>query len=149
MIAPGGGYSILAIEHEGYDVAKWLNSFGVAGIVLKYRIPEREEHPSRPLMDAQRAIGMVRANAEKWQIDPKRIGIMGFSAGGHFATVASTNFEKRAYPTQDAVAQFNCPPDFSVFIYPGGIFRAWHPEIDSGNPDHERHSAGIPGRGDG
>jgi acetyl esterase/lipase len=123
VIAPGGGYSILAIDHEGYDVAKWLNSFGVAGIVLKYRIPRREEHPSRPLMDAQRAIGLVRANAEKWQIDPKRIGIMGFSAGGHLATVASTNYDKRVYETVDAADQLSCRPDFSVLIYPGGIFQ--------------------------
>ena len=81
VIAPGGGYSILAIDHEGYDVAKWLNSIGVAGIVLKYRIPKRPEHPSRPLMDAQRAMSVVRSKAGDWHIDPKRIGIMGFSAG--------------------------------------------------------------------
>ncbi len=131
VIAPGGGYNILAIDHEGYDVAKWLNSIGVAGIVLKYRIPKRRDHPSRPLMDAQRAIGLVRANAEKWQIDPKRIGIMGFSAGGHLATVASTNFDKRAYPAVDAADQASCRPDFSVFIYPGGIFRPGSQELIS------------------
>jgi acetyl esterase/lipase len=123
VIAPGGGYNILAIDHEGYDVAKWLNSIGVAGIVLKYRIPKRPEHPSRPLMDAQRAMSLVRANAEKWQIDPIRIGVMGFSAGGHLATVASTNYDKRAYESVDAADQISCRPDFSVFIYPGGIFQ--------------------------
>jgi acetyl esterase/lipase len=123
VIAPGGGYNILAIDHEGYDVAKWLNSIGVAGIVLKYRIPKRPEHPSRPLMDAQRAMSVVRSKAGEWHIDPKRIGIMGFSAGGHLATVASTNYDKRAYSTIDAADQVSCRPDFSVFIYPGGIFQ--------------------------
>ena len=123
VIAPGGGYNILAIDHEGYDVAKWLNSIGVAGIVLKYRIPKRPEHPSRPLMDAQRAMSVVRSKAGEWHIDPKRIGMMGFSAGGHLATVASTNYDKRAYPNIDAADQVSCRPDFSVFIYPGGIFQ--------------------------
>lgn len=123
VIAPGGGYSILAIDHEGYDVAKWLNSIGVAGIVLKYRVPKRPEHPSRPLMDAQRAMGIVRSRASEWGIDPKRIGFMGFSAGGHLATVASTNYDKRAYPAIDAADQVSCRPDFSVFIYPGGVIQ--------------------------
>jgi acetyl esterase/lipase len=123
VIAPGGGYNILAIDHEGYDVAKWLNSIGVAGIVLKYRVPRRPEHPSRPLMDAQRAMGIVRSRASEWGIDPKRIGFMGFSAGGHLATVASTNYDNRVYPAIDAADQVSCRPDFSVFIYPGGVIQ--------------------------
>ncbi|HEV8061812.1 MAG TPA: alpha/beta hydrolase [Gemmataceae bacterium] len=123
VIAPGGGYSILAIDHEGYDVAKWLNSIGVAGIVLKYRVPKRSEHPSRPLMDAQRAMSIVRSKAGEWHIDPKKIGLMGFSAGGHLAAVASTSSDKRAYPSIDAADQVGCRPDFSVYIYPGGIFQ--------------------------
>ena len=109
VITPGGGYNILAIDHEGYDVAKWLNSIGVAGIVLKYRIPKRPEHPSRPLMDAQRALGLVRANAEKWQIDPKRIGIMGFSAGGHLDG-RFHELRQARYPTVDAADQAAADP---------------------------------------
>jgi acetyl esterase/lipase len=126
VIAPGGGYSILAWTHEGEDVATWLNSIGVTAVLLKYRVPRRPDDPKdKPpvgaLMDAQRAIGLVRNNAKEWGIDPKRIGFLGFSAGGHLTGWASTNYEKRAYDPIDDADKVSCRPDFAVLIYPGGL----------------------------
>ena len=128
VICPGGGYNILAINHEGEDVARWLNTLGVTGIVLKYRVPRREGTPGdRPppqaLMDAQRALGLVRSQAASLGVDPKRIGILGFSAGGHLATWASTNAEKRSYEPVDAADQVSCRPDFTVLIYPAYLLQ--------------------------
>lgn len=120
LICPGGGYHILAMDLEGKEVAKWLNSIGVTGIVLKYRVPRREgqEKHVAPLQDAQRGMSLVRSRAVEWKIDPARIGILGFSAGGHLAAVASTNFDQRAYAPVDEVDQTSCRPDFTVLIYP-------------------------------
>jgi acetyl esterase/lipase len=122
VICPGGGYSILATSHEGDDVARWLNTIGVTGIVLKYRVPRRsgtanEIPPPQALMDAQRAVSLVRSKAGELGIDPKRIGLLGFSAGGHLAAWASTNFEKRTYEPVDAADKVECRPDFTVLIY--------------------------------
>ncbi len=120
VICPGGGYSILAMDLEGIEVAEWLNGTGVTAIVLKYRVPrrkDREKHEA-PLEDAQRAIGIVRHNAKAWGIDPKRIGILGFSAGGHLSATAMTNFQKRTYPSVDKADQTSCRPDFGVLVYP-------------------------------
>ncbi|MDP7009896.1 MAG: alpha/beta hydrolase, partial [Verrucomicrobiota bacterium] len=120
LICPGGGYSILAMDLEGTEVAEWLNSFGVTAIVLKYRVPrrkDREKHEA-PLQDAQRSLGIVRHNAEAWGINPERIGILGFSAGGHLSATAMTNYRKRAYPLIDKADQINCRPDFGVLVYP-------------------------------
>jgi acetyl esterase/lipase len=120
VICPGGGYNILAWDLEGTEVAQWLNSLGVTGVVLKYRVPrraDREKHDA-PLQDAQRALSTVRANAEKWGIDPERIGILGFSAGGHLSAATSTNFDKRNYEQLDAVDDVSCRPDFTVLVYP-------------------------------
>ncbi len=123
VICPGGGYSILAWDLEGEEVAAWLNSIGVTGIVLKYRVPKRAE-ASRfgpPLQDAQRALSLVRSKAQEWGLDPQRIGMLGFSAGGHLTAAASTNFDKRTYDAIDAVDRVSCRPDFSVLLYPGGM----------------------------
>ena len=123
LICPGGGYHILAWDLEGEEVASWLNSIGVTGIVLKYRVPRRPgesagEPPLGPLQDAQRAMSLVRHNAKEWGIDPKRIGILGFSAGGHLAAAAATNFDKRAYEPADEIDKVSCRPDFAVLVYP-------------------------------
>lgn len=123
VICPGGGYSILAWDLEGEEVAAWLNSIGVTGIVLKYRVPRppglaRDAQPLGPLMDAQRALSLVRSKAKEWNLDPKRIGILGFSAGGHLTASAATRFDKRVYDAQDDVDAVSCRPDFAVLVYP-------------------------------
>jgi len=123
VICPGGGYTILAWDLEGEEVAAWLNSIGVTGILLKYRVPKRADLPRHlpPLQDGQRALSLVRSKAAEWGIDPQRIGMLGFSAGGHLTAAASTNFDKRAYDAIDDIDRLSCRPDFAVLIYPGGI----------------------------
>lgn len=120
LICPGGGYNILAWDLEGTEVADWLNSIGVTGIVLKYRVPRRKDREKQdaPLQDAQRAMSLVRKHADKWGIDSKRIGILGFSAGGHLSAAASTNFDQRHYDSIDEVDSISCRPDFAVLVYP-------------------------------
>ncbi len=120
IICPGGGYSILAYDLEGTEVCEWLNSIGVTGVLLKYRVPKRpglEKHTAA-LQDAQRAVGLVRARASEFGVDPKRIGILGFSAGGHLAAAASNNYEKRTYEPVDDADKVSCRPDFTFLIYP-------------------------------
>lgn len=119
IICPGGGFNILAYDLEGTEVADWLNSIGVTGIVLKYRVPARDPQKRwlAPVQDAQRALSIVRGRAGEWGLDPQRIGILGFSAGGATAGLASLLFEQRQYPTLDAVDQVSCRPDFSLLIY--------------------------------
>jgi len=121
VICPGGGYGILAYDWEGSDIARWLNSRGIAAFVLKYRLPGSKSnivpHKS-PLMDAQRALRTVRFNAESWNIDPGKIGIMGFSAGGHLASTLSTHYDGGDPSNSDPVEQVSCRPDFSVLVYP-------------------------------
>lgn len=136
VICPGGGYNILAYDHEGEQVGQWLRSIGVTGVLLKYRVPRREgtpkdQPPPQALMDAQRALSLVRSKAADWGIDAKRIGILGFSAGGHLGAWAATNFDKRAYDPVDAADKVDCRPDFAVLVYPGGVFKksALAPEI--------------------
>ena len=121
VVFPGGGYQILAIDLEGTEVCDWLNSIGVNCILLKYRVPNSGPYPKSPaaLEDAQRAVGMVREHANEWHIDPNRIGVLGFSAGGHLAAALSTHFDKRIYPAVDAADQLSCRPDFAIIIYPG------------------------------
>lgn len=126
IIAPGGGYTNLAWEHEGTMVGEWLQSIGVTGVLLKYRVPRRAdapkgEPPLGALQDAQRAISITRSKAKEWNIDPNRIGMLGFSAGGHLTAWAATNFDKRAYEAIDDTDKTNCRPDFAVLIYPGGL----------------------------
>jgi acetyl esterase/lipase len=120
VICPGGGYGILAYNKEGTEVAQWLQSIGVTGIVLKYRVPARKgrSRHDAPLEDAQRALGIVRNRASELGVDPKRIGILGFSAGGHLAATASTNYDKRTYAKVDATDEIACRPDFALLIYP-------------------------------
>lgn len=124
VICPGGGYSWLAWDREGETVAKWLNSLGVTGIILKYRVApaagssQRSQPPPEPLQDAQRALSLVRSKASEWKLDPKRIGIIGFSAGGHLAAALATNSDLRTYKLLDAVDSVSCRPDFAVLIYP-------------------------------
>jgi acetyl esterase/lipase len=123
VICPGGAYKILAMDLEGTEIASWLNSIGVNAIVLKYRVPDRSNLPPYlpPLQDAQRAMSLVRKNAAEWKIDPKRIGILGFSAGGNLAARLSTNYDQRAYPPIDDVDAISCRPDFTVLIYPAWL----------------------------
>jgi acetyl esterase/lipase len=117
VICPGGGYGALAVDHEGKQVAEWLNSFGVAGFILEYRHHGRGyQHPA-PLQDAQRAIRTVRARADEFKIDPKRIGILGFSAGGHLASTAGTHFDRGDPSAADAIDRASCRPDFMVLCY--------------------------------
>jgi acetyl esterase/lipase len=116
VVCPGGGYGALAMDHEGKQVAEWLNSIGVAGFVLQYRIAPRYHHPA-PLQDAQRAIRTVRAREKEWNVDPKRIGIWGFSAGGHLASTAGTHFD-RGHPAEDVIEEASCRPDFLILAYP-------------------------------
>lgn len=125
LIAPGGGFSQLSMGHEGADVATWLNSIGVTGIVLKYRIPVREGMArSLPAsQDAQRAMSMVRSKAKEWGIDSNRIGILGFSAGGQVAANLITGFDKLMYEAVDDLEKTNSRPDFAIIIYPGGILK--------------------------
>jgi acetyl esterase/lipase len=120
VIAPGGGYSILAWDLEGEEVAQWLNSIGVTGIVLKYRVPDhpKDGNHVRPLQDAQRAISVARSKAKEWGLDPERIGVLGFSAGGHLAASTLTNSDRRAYQPVDDADRASCRPSFGVLVYP-------------------------------
>jgi acetyl esterase/lipase len=124
LICPGGGYWNLYWQLEGEEVATWLNSLGVTGIILKYRVPRRPGEPEkeparRPLQDAQRAVSLVRSRAEQWGIAVERIGIIGFSAGGHLAIATATRFEQRSYEPIDDVDKVSCRPDFAILVYPG------------------------------
>ena len=120
VICPGGGYQILAWDLEGTEVAAWLNSVGVTGVVLKYRVPRRKDRDKHvaPLQDAQRSVSLVRHHAKEWGLDPKRIGILGFSAGGHLSAAALTNYDNRHYKPVDEIDKVSCRPDFGVLIYP-------------------------------
>ena len=120
VVFPGGGYHILALDLEGSEVCDWLNSIGVTGVLLKYRVPKREGQPAHQaaLQDAQRALGLVRQHATEWGIRPDRIGVLGFSAGGNLAALLSNNYQTRSYPTVDATDSVSCRPDFAVLIYP-------------------------------
>lgn len=120
IVCPGGGYSILAIEHEGTQVCDYLNSIGVTGVLLKYRVPARDNsNPGKePLQDAQRAIGLVRHHAAEWGLKPDRIGIMGFSAGGHLCVMATLHPNDRTYTTDPALDVEDARPNFSIPVYP-------------------------------
>jgi acetyl esterase/lipase len=117
VICPGGGYAGLAVDHEGRQVAAWLNSLGVAAFILEYRHRGRGyQHPA-PLDDAQRAIRTVRARAAEWKVDPQRIGILGFSAGGHLASTAGTHFDRGNPAAEDSISRASCRPDFLILCY--------------------------------
>jgi len=123
LVFPGGGYSILALDLEGTEVCEWLNTIGVTGVLLKYRVPARAGTPrvGAPLQDAQRTMGLVRLHAKEWGVNPQRIGALGFSAGAHLAANLSNNYEKRAYDPIDEADKLSCRPDFAAIIYPGLI----------------------------
>lgn len=116
VICPGGGYGRLVTDAEGHGIAKWLNQHGITGIVLEYRLPGGRAMV--PLLDAQRAIRMARSNAKEWGLNPARIGIMGFSAGGHLASTAATHFDDGNATAKDALEHVSCRPDFAILVYP-------------------------------
>ena len=127
IVFPGGGYQTLAIDLEGTEVCDWLTAKGITCVLLKYRVtdvgpyPKSGPYPESPmaLEDAQRTMGLVRSHASEWRIDPRKIGVLGFSAGGHLAAAISNHFERRLYPAVDAADNKSCRPDFAVAIYPG------------------------------
>jgi acetyl esterase/lipase len=116
IICPGGGYGGLVTGAEGHGIAQWLNGHGITGVVLAYRLPKGR--PFVPLLDAQRAIRMARSRAEEWGVDPKRIGIMGFSAGGHLASTAGTHFAAGDANATDPIERVSSRPDFMILVYP-------------------------------
>lgn len=121
LVCPGGGFYILAIDLEGSEVCAWLNSIGVTGVLLKYRVPRREGRApyAAPLEDGQRAMGLIRLHAKEWGIDPARVGSLGFSAGGDLSAVLCAGTGTRAYPRVDAADDLSCRPDFQILVYPG------------------------------
>jgi acetyl esterase/lipase len=144
VVFPGGGYQILAIDLEGAEVCDWLTSKGITCVLLKYRVPnsgmhwdkrcECQVHPKSPtaLEDAQRTVGLVRLHAAEWHVDPHKIGVLGFSAGGHLVAAMSTHFKQRLYPAVDAADKESCRPDFAVALYPGHLSIAPKPlELNS------------------
>src|SRR5260221_12048392 len=153
VVFPGGGYRILAIDLEGTEVCDWLTSKGITCVLLKYRVPGlgfyakpafrfSGPYPEYPIAldNAQRTVGLVRFHAAEWHIDPHKIGVLGFSAGGHMVAAMSTHFEKRLYPAVDAADKESCRPDFAVAVYPGHLW------IDDKkfelNPDIRAHITG-------
>jgi acetyl esterase/lipase len=135
VICPGGGYRIIAYEWEGKDVAKWLNSNGIAAIVLKYRLPHTPnniEGRLSPFLDLQRAVRLTRCNADKWNIIPNKIGIIGFSAGGHLASTLGTHFEDN-FSISDKIDSISCRPDFMILMYPVITFK--EPFLHRGSRD--------------
>ena len=129
VVFPGGGYQVLAIDLEGTEVCDWLTPKGITCVLLKYRVTDVGPYPksgpypesSMALEDAQRAVGLVRFHAAEWHLDPHKIGVLGFSAGGHMVAAMSTHFAKRLYPAVDAADKESCRPDFAVAIYPGHL----------------------------
>jgi acetyl esterase/lipase len=122
VICPGGGYGALAMDHEGHQIAQWFNSLGVAGFIVDYRHRGKGYGHPVPLQDAQRAVRTVRARAADWNVDPAKIGIMGFSAGGHLASTAGTHFDQGNPAADDRVEQVSCRPDFMILCYPVIMF---------------------------
>jgi acetyl esterase/lipase len=150
VVFPGGGYSCLAIDLEGTEVCDWLTSKGITAALLKYRVPGNADanpdrspksgpYPDSPmaLEDAQRTVGLVRFHAAEWHIDPHKIGVLGFSAGGHLVAAMSTHFEQRLYPAVDAADKESCRPDFAVALYPGHLSLA--ADSIELNPDIRTH----------
>jgi acetyl esterase/lipase len=126
LVFPGGGYQVLAMDLEGTEICDWLNSRGITAVLLKYRVPVKKIGPygeSPPaLEDAQRALSLVRSHAAQWGIDPHKIGVIGFSAGGHMVAATSTHYNKRSYTLVDAADQVSCHPDFAIACYPGHLW---------------------------
>lgn len=122
VICPGGGYAGLATDHEGKQIAEWLNTLGISAFMLKYRLGTSGYRHPAPMLDVQRAIRYVRANATQWQVDPQRIGVMGFSAGGHLASTAATHYDAGKPDAADPIDRVSCRPDFAILCYPVVMF---------------------------
>jgi len=126
IVFPGGGYRDLAMDLEGTEICDWLNSIGITAVLLKYRVPSKILYPKRgspqALQDAQRTLSLVRYHAAEWHIDPHKIGVIGFSAGGHMVAWTSTCYEPRSYKPVDAADKVSCRPDFGMPIYPGHLW---------------------------
>jgi len=145
VVFPGGGYEILAIDLEGSEVCDWLTPKGITCVLLKYRVPAPRSapywgaYPQSPiaLEDAQRTVGLVRYHAAEWHIDPHKIGVLGFSAGGHLAAAMSVHFEQRLYKAMDAADRESCRPDFAAALYPGHL--AFSENVLNLNPDISSH----------
>jgi acetyl esterase/lipase len=146
IVFPGGGYQILAIDLEGTEVCDWLTARGITCVLLKYRVPHAgqgwnqwcgcyaDTRSSMALEDAQRTIALVRAHASEWHIDPHKIGVLGFSAGGHLVAAVSTRYVRRVYPAVDAADRVSCRPDFAVALYPGHLLSGRYDKFEL-NPD--------------
>jgi len=128
VVFPGGGFNGLAIDLEGSEACNWLASHGITAVLLKYRVPDSGPHELRypkvetALEDAQRTMGLLRLHAAEWHIDPHKIGVLGFSAGGYLVAAISTRFDRRLYPAVDAADRESCRPDFAVALYPGHLW---------------------------
>src|SRR6267154_822040 len=126
VVFPGGGYNCLAIDLEGTEICDWLTSRGITAVLLKYRVPLKKAGPygeaPPALEDAQRTVGLVRFHAAEWHVDPHKIGVIGFSAGGHMVAAMSTHFDKRSYAAVDAADKGSCRPDFAIACYPGHLW---------------------------
>ena len=132
IVFPGGGYQALAMKGEGTDICEWLISRGITCVLLKYRVPDsgptmKNGHEYYPkvqtaVQDGQRTISVVRQHAAEWKVDPHKIGVIGFSAGGHLAAAVSTRFAKRSYPVVDDADKLGCRPDFAILVYPGHLW---------------------------
>jgi len=133
LICPGGGYHVIAIEHEGRAVARWFNSIGISAFILKYRLPPNYRHPV-PLSDAQRAMQLIRSKADEWKIDPEAVGVMGFSAGGHLASSLATAADMAIESARDSIARSSSHPDFAILIYP--VITMHAPTTHVGSRDH-------------
>ncbi len=133
VVFPGGGYTSLAMDLEGTEICDWLTSRGITAVLVKYRVPVNKEGPyaesPAALQDAQRTMGLVRLRAAEWHIDPHKIGVIGFSAGGHLVAATSTRFKKRSYPGVDAADKESCRPDFVIALYPGHLWYADKPFV--------------------
>jgi len=137
VVFPGGGYQFLAMDLEGTEICDWLTSRGITCVLLKHRVPDsgptmKNGHGYYPkvqtaLQDAQRTLGLVRQHAAEWHVDPHKVGVIGFSAGGHLAAAVSTHFAQRTYPPVDAADELSCRPDFAIVLYPGHL---WTPGTD-------------------
>ena len=127
VVFPGGGYNCLAIDLEGTEICDWLTSRGITAVLLKYRVPtlkfEGLRESRQALQDAQRTVGLVRFGAAQWHIHPHKIGVLGFSAGGHMVAAMSTRFDRRLYPAVDAADEESCRPDFAIALYPGHLWK--------------------------
>lgn len=156
VVFPGGGYWMLAINFEGTEVCDWLTANGITCVLLKYRVPgdgrkpRSGPYPISPmaLEDAQRTLGLVRMHAAEWKIDPHKIGVLGFSAGGHLSAAISTHFAKRVYAAVDAADEQSCRPDFAVILYPGHLTvdaAEWDAEEAAGKKHAEHLQADDPG----